>query len=80
MGTVKVTYHAPKGDDRVVDTFGATFFDGQAVELNTTDHRYALSKLRNNPLFEVDGDLSDLDAPAAVRRGRLPKASAENAA
>jgi hypothetical protein len=46
----KVTYNAPKGDERVVEMRGHTFFDGQPVEI---DDEVFLEKLSTNQLFEV---------------------------
>lgn len=53
MGKVAVTYHAPKGDERVVETRGLTFFDGQTQELDADEHKDFLAKAEGNPHFEV---------------------------
>lgn len=59
MRKAKVTYHAPKGDNKVVEMGGVTFYDGQEVELNTDDHGAMISKLEANQgspnaLFDID--------------------------
>ncbi len=46
----KVTYNAPKGDERVVEMRGHTFFDGQPVDIE--DEAF-LEKLSTNQHFEV---------------------------
>lgn len=78
MTKVSVKYHAPKGDEKVVEIFGETFFDGQPndVDLNDRD----LGKLKKNPHFEVSGgdEADDHDGeqpPEKVRGkpGRKPK-------
>jgi hypothetical protein len=55
---VSVTYHAPKGDSKVVEAFGHTFFDGKAEEIEIED--YAFNKLKNNANFQC-GKESDVD-------------------
>jgi hypothetical protein len=32
-----VTYHAPKGDSKVVEIWGHTFYDGKAEEIEVSD-------------------------------------------
>ncbi|MBO0716574.1 MAG: hypothetical protein J2P55_04460 [Rhizobiales bacterium] len=57
---VSVTYHAPKGDSKVVEAFGHTFFDGKAEEIEVPDYQY--DKIKNNANFtcgsagEVESD------------------------
>lgn len=82
MGKITVIYHAPPGDDRVVDMRGVTFFDGQPVEIDTEEHTALANKLRTNWHFEVSGGEAPIDGlPAsdqepdaeglvAVHRGR----------
>lgn len=71
MGIVSVTYCAPEGDERVVDTRGLTFFDGQPVEIDAEEHAAFLAKAENNPHFKIGGgDGIPADKP---RRGRPPK-------
>ena len=49
MRKATATYHAPEGDNKVVEMGGVTFFDGQEVELNSDDHGHMINKLPNNP-------------------------------
>lgn len=66
-----VTYNAPEGDNKVVETHGLTFFDGQPLELNTDDHEAFLKKVDGNPHFDAEwGEEEKSDKP---RRGRPPK-------
>jgi hypothetical protein len=52
--TVSVTYRAPKGDSKVCELYGRTFFDGQAIEIeDTPDNEHAIAKLTRNKFFEV---------------------------
>lgn len=78
MSNVTVTYHAPKGDEKVVEIFGQTFFDGQSSEVDL-DAR-AIGKLKKNQHFEISGedDAEDPEVaptPEKVRGkpGRKPK-------
>jgi outer membrane biosynthesis protein TonB len=51
---VSVTYRAPKGDNKVCELFGRTFFDGQAVEIeDNEENQHAIAKLARNRFFEV---------------------------
>jgi hypothetical protein len=70
MRKATVTYVAPHGDNKVVETHGLTFFDGQSQELNTDDHEAFLKKVDGNQHFEVEwGEEEKSDKP---RRGRPP--------
>jgi hypothetical protein len=55
---VSVTYHAPKGDNKVVEAFGHTFFDGKAEEVEIADYQF--DKLKNNTNFTC-GQASDVE-------------------
>lgn len=78
MRKATVTYHAPKGDNKVVEMGGHTFFDGQSVELNTDDDAHLISKLENNPCF--DFDLGPDDGQTQKKRGRPSNADKAAAA
>jgi hypothetical protein len=73
MKKVSVTYHAVKGDDKVTEAFGHTFFDGKAEEVIVS--AAALDKLRNNRNFEVgkDSDVSEAD----LQKAAVAKAAAD---
>jgi hypothetical protein len=47
---LSVTYHAPKGDSKVVEMLGVTFLDGKTETIVVTDR--ALAKLQGNRHFE----------------------------
>lgn len=54
MRKATATYIAPKGDNKVVEMGGVTFFDGQEVELNTDEHGHLINKLPGNPHFDIE--------------------------
>jgi hypothetical protein len=72
MRTAKVTYNAPARDNKVVEMGGVTFYDGQAVELNTDDNGIMLVKLQTNQHFDVEMG-GEEEAPK--KRGRPSNAS-----
>jgi hypothetical protein len=71
MRKATAIYHAPGGDNKVVEMGGVTFFDGQSVDLNSNDHDHLIGKLANNQHFEFD--LGEEVADDKPRRGRPPK-------
>lgn len=72
MRKATATYIAPQGDNKVVEMGGVTFFDGQAVELNSDEHAHLIAKLPGNPHFEVE--VGEDDTPPEKRKpGRPPK-------
>lgn len=71
MRKASATYIAPKGDSKVVEMGGLTFFDGNAVELNSDDHGHLIKKLPTNKHFDIE--VGEDDTPAdKPRRGRPP--------
>lgn len=50
MPKATVTYSAPKGDSKVVEMMGHTFYDGQSQEVDLPQDR--LDKLASNPCFQ----------------------------
>jgi hypothetical protein len=73
MRKATATYHAPEGDNKVVEMGGVTFFDDQPVDLNSNDHAHLMSKLANNQHFDFELGEEIPDEPKP-RRGRPPKA------
>lgn len=69
MRTATATYRAPQGDSKVVEMGGVTFFDGQMVDLNTDDHEHMISKLQNNPHFEIQVSENDVTSDEPTKRG-----------
>lgn len=69
------TYNAPKGDSKVVEMGGVTFFHGQSVDLNSDDHGHMINKLQGNQHFDID--VGEDDTPEKPKRGRPPKEKAE---
>jgi hypothetical protein len=59
MAKISVTYRAPKGDEKVVEMGGHTFFDGKVEKVDSESEAFLLAKLRTNRHFEV----SEKDAP-----------------
>lgn len=68
MSKVNVIYHAPAGDNQVVETRGQRFFDGQATPIDSETQAELLAKLRTNPLFEVDEPEAKPDAGKDAKR------------
>lgn len=54
MPKATVTYYAPKGDSKVCEVFGHTFFDGQSQEVDLPQAQ--LDKLANNATFQPPGE------------------------
>ena len=51
---VAVTYRAPKGDNKVCEWGGFTFFDGVPVEVEETEgNAHMLRKIAKNRFFEL---------------------------
>jgi hypothetical protein len=69
MNRLQVTYKAPKGDSKVTEVFGYTFFDGKP-ETITVDDR-VLAKLQAHPLF-VCGDVTSDQPQAATAKDDKP--------
>jgi hypothetical protein len=78
MRKAKATYNAPKGDDKVVEMGGVTFFDGHEVELNSEEHPNLLAKLPGNPYFDIE--IGEDDGEQKPRRGRPPGSKNKDAA
>jgi hypothetical protein len=74
MRKATATYIAPPGDNKVVEMGGVTFFDGKSVDLNDYDHPLLLSKLQNNPYFDVEIGKEDDQPPPKAKRGRTSNA------
>lgn len=53
MAKISVTYRAPKGDEKVVEMGGHTFFDGKVEKVDSESEAFLLGKLRSNRHFEV---------------------------
>ena len=56
MAKISVIYRAPKGDSRVTEWLGFTFFDGMPVEIeDNEDNAHLIGKLMaaKSPMFEV---------------------------
>lgn len=77
MRKATATYNAPKGDSKVVEMGGVTFFDGQSVELNTDDHGHMIGKMQANPHFDIEMGEEE-DVPKRNKGGR--PSNAEKAA
>ncbi|QOZ68884.1 hypothetical protein [Bradyrhizobium arachidis] len=58
MKKATVTYTAPKGDSKMVEMLGHTFYDGQSQEVVCEDAN--MTRLQGNRYFKVSG-VSDYD-------------------
>jgi hypothetical protein len=75
---VNITYHAPEGDNKVVEMMGATFYDGQPVDVVLTMEDEA--RIENNPHFQINSstDYDPGDVPPAARgASHQPKSGGE---
>lgn len=79
MKKATAIYRAPKGDNKVVEMGGLTFFDGQPVDLNSSDHPHLMSKLANNQHFdfELGDEIPDEPKRRPGRPSNADKAAAE---
>lgn len=77
MKKATAIYRAPKGDNKVVEMGGVTFFDGQAVDLNSDNHGHLINKLPGNQHFDIEVGEESPDEPKS-KRGR--PSNAEKAA
>jgi hypothetical protein len=66
MKELSVTYHAPKGDSKVVEMLGHTFYDGKAEKVVADDR--TLAKLQGNPHFECGQPTDHKPEPAKPDR------------
>lgn len=74
MRKATATYHAPEGDNKVVEMGGVTFFDGKEVDINSEDHPHLMSKLENNQHFDIE--IGEEQPHEKRKPGRPPKAAA----
>lgn len=75
MRKATATYCAPNGDSKVVEMGGKTFFDGQAVELNSDDDAHLIKKLENNHHFEFEIGADDGQTKKRGRPSNAEKAA-----
>lgn len=61
MKKATVTYSAPKGDNKVCEMIGHTFYDGKGTDVVLADEAQ-FERLKGNPLFKV-GPISDYEPP-----------------
>jgi hypothetical protein len=81
MAKISVTYHAPKGDNKVCEMYGHTFHDGKAEHLDddTPAQKSVVAKLRGNKVFEVlgEGGTAYVKPTAAEAKAIADEAKAE---
>jgi len=65
---VSITYHAPKGDSKVNEVAGLTFYDGKTEIVTITDAFY--QELKNNKCYEMGKttDMTDQEAEAEKQK------------
>jgi hypothetical protein len=75
MKKVSVTYHAPKGDSKVCEAFGNTFYDGKAEDVTVEDYVY--DKIAANRHFEcgkpTDVSAADIEKAEAAKAEKADK-------
>lgn len=52
---VSIIYRAPKGDSKVLEWAGHTFYDGKDTDLDKIADAAILKKIEGHPHFEVAG-------------------------
>ena len=68
MTTVSVTYRAPKGDNKVCEWNGFTFFDGVAQDVEENEQtKHMLEKIATNANFEVGKAGAKAKAPTQAQ-------------
>ena len=77
MKKVSVTYHAGKGETKVVEAWGCTFYDGKAEEVTVSDEYY--NEMVGNRFFEL-GKPSDVSAADAEKEKQKAVNAADKAA
>jgi hypothetical protein len=69
MNKVSVTYHAPKGDSKVVEIWGHVFYDGKAEEVEVDDD--TLKTMKGNRFFDVKEETpKEMEHQAKEHKGR----------
>lgn len=63
MSKITVTYHAPQGDNPVVEMRGVRMFDDTPVDLDSVEHAGLLGKLKTNQHFELSGEVEKIETP-----------------
>lgn len=73
MKKLTVTYHAPKGDSKVVEIFGHTFYDGKSEEVTVSDDVH--KTMSANRFFECGKatDLTDEQAQEEANKAATPQ-------
>jgi len=75
MKKVSVTYHAGKGETKVVEAWGLTLYDGKPETVTVSDEHYA--EMAVNRFFEL-GKPSDV-SEAEAEKEKTAKAAASEA-
>lgn len=73
MKKLSVTYHAPKGDSKVVEIWGHTFYDGKAEEVTVEDDTY--QSMAHNRFFECSKptDITEEQAEQIREKAATPQ-------
>jgi hypothetical protein len=53
MPKITVVYKAREGDNKAIEAFGHTFFDGKPEEIDVSDE--VAEKIKKNPVFNPGG-------------------------
>jgi hypothetical protein len=73
MAKITVTYHAPKGDNKVCEWGAFTFFDGMPVEIeDNADNAHMLKKMKGNQYFTM-GEKAGKAAPVETATETAPE-------
>ena len=77
MKKLSVTYHAAKGEAKVVEAWGLTFYDGKVEEVTISDEYY--NEMVGNRFFEL-GKATDVAASDAEKEKQKAERAAEDKA
>jgi len=75
MKKVSVTYHAGKGETKVVEAWGFTFYDGKAETVTVSDEYY--NEMTGNRFYELGKPMDVSEAEA--EKEKTAKAAASEA-
>jgi hypothetical protein len=73
MKKVSVTYKAAKGDSKVVEAWGCTFYDGKAETVTVSDEYY--NEMTGNRFFELGKATDVTDAEYQAEKDKSAKAA-----
>ena len=77
MKKVSVTYHAGKGETKVVEAWGHTFYDGKAETVTVPVEHY--NEMISSRFYEVGKPTDVMEAEVEAEKQKAEKASEKSA-